>query len=121
MKPAPAQRWRAARHRWRHSLKWRLVTLFLLLALATTAVFLVGMQRVLQGGWQGYAKPLVADYVDRLAAEIGSPPERGARQGDRGARLPVSMRIDGPQLHYDSHPELQRCRRRVGNHARRRT
>ena len=74
------KRWNAARHRWRHSLKWRLVTLFLLLALATTAVFLFGMQRVLQGGWQGYAKPLVADYVDKLAAEIGSPPDEARAQ-----------------------------------------
>jgi signal transduction histidine kinase len=97
------QRWHAARRRWRHSLKWRLVTLFLLLALATTAVFLFGMQRVLQGGWQGYAKPLVADYVDKLAAEIGSPPDE-ARAKAIVARLPVSVRIDGPQLNYDSHP-----------------
>ncbi len=96
-------RWHATRHRWRHSLKWRLVTLFLLLALATTAVFLLGMQRVLQGGWQGYAKPLVADYVDKLAAEIGSPPDE-ARAKAIVARLPVSIRIDGPQVHYDSHP-----------------
>jgi signal transduction histidine kinase len=97
------KRWRAARHRWRHSLKWRLVTLFLLLALATTAVFLFGMQRVLQGGWQGYAKPLVADYVDKLAADIGSPPDE-ARAKAIVARLPVSIRIDGPRVQYDSHP-----------------
>jgi signal transduction histidine kinase len=98
--------WHAARQRWRHSLKWRLVTLFLLLALATSAVFLFGMQRVLQGGWQGYAKPLVADYVDKLAAEIGSPPDE-ARAKAIVARLPVSIRIDGPQLKYDSHPEYR--------------
>ncbi len=61
------------------------------------------MQRVLQGGWQGYAKPLVADYVDKLAAEIGSPPSE-ARAKAIVARLPLSIRIDGPQLHYDSHP-----------------
>jgi signal transduction histidine kinase len=97
------RRWHAARHRWRHSLKWRLVTLFLLLALATTAVFLFGMQRVLRGGWQGYAKPLVADYVDKLAAEIGSPPDE-ARAKAIVARLPVSIRIDGQQVQYDSHP-----------------
>lgn len=100
------KRWHAARHRWRHSLKWRLVTLFLLLALATTAVFLFGMQRVLQGGWQGYAKPLVADYVDKLAAEIGSPPDE-ARAKAIVARLPLSIRIDGPQVQYDSHPEYR--------------
>jgi signal transduction histidine kinase len=98
------KRWHAARHRWRHSLKWRLVTLFLLLALATTAVFLFGMQRVLQGGWQGYAKPLVADYVDKLAAEIGSPPDE-ARAKAIVARLPVSIRIEGPTVRYDSHPD----------------
>jgi signal transduction histidine kinase len=103
-------RFRAARHRWRHSLKWRLVTLFLLLALATTAVFLYGMQRVLQGGWQGYAKPLVADYVDKLAAEIGSPPDE-ARARAIVARLPVSIRIDGPLVHYDSHPDYHAPRR----------
>ena len=104
------KRWNAARHRWRHSLKWRLVTLFLLLALATTLVFLFGMQRVLQGGWQGYAKPLVADYVDKLAADIGSPPDE-ARAKAIVARLPLSIRIDGPQLHYDSHPETRVPRR----------
>jgi len=76
--------------------------MFLLLALATTGVFLFGMQRVLQGGWQGYAKPMVADYVDRLAAEIGSPPDADRAQA-LVARLPISVRIDGPQLHYDSH------------------
>ena len=106
-----SHRWHSARHRWRHSLKWRLVTLFLLLALATTAVFLFGMQRVLQGGWQGYAKPLVADTVDKLAAEIGSPPDE-ARAKAIVARLPVSIHIDGPLLHYDSHPEYRVPQRR---------
>jgi signal transduction histidine kinase len=101
--PPPRHRWHAARQRWRHSLKWRLVTLFLLLALATGAVFVFGMQRVLQGGWQGFAKPMVADYVDKLAAEIGSPPSE-ARAHAIVARLPVSIRIDRPQLQYDSHP-----------------
>jgi signal transduction histidine kinase len=99
--------WHTARHRWRHSLQWRLVTLFVLLALATTAVFLSGMQRVLQGGWQAYAKPLVADYVDKLAADIGSPPDQ-ARARALVARLPLSVRIDGPELHYDSHPNERR-------------
>ena len=99
--------WRAAGRRWRHSLRWRLVTLFLLLALATTAVFLFGMQRVLQGGWQGYARPLVADYVDRLAAEIGSPPS-AEKAAALVARLPVSVRIEGPAVQFDSHPDRHR-------------
>lgn len=89
--------------RWRRSLRWRLVTLFLLLAAATAVVFLVGMQRVLQGGWQAYAQPLLADYADRLAAEIGSPPDLSRAQAIV-ARLPVSVRIDGPLLQWDSRP-----------------
>jgi len=102
--------WHRARRRWRHSLKWRLVTLFLVLAVATAAVFLFGMQRVLQGGWQGFAKPLVADYVDKLAAEIGTPPSE-ARARVIAARLPVSVRIDGPLLRFDSHPDQREPRR----------
>ncbi len=66
------------------------------------------MQRVLQSGWQGYAKPMVADYVDKLAAEIGSPPD-AARAQALVARLPISVRIDGPQVRYDSHPEVARA------------
>jgi len=114
MKHRKGNHWHAARHRWRHSLKWRLVTLFLLLALATTAVFLFGMQRVLQGGWQGYARPLVADYVDKLAAEIGSPPSE-ERARAIVARLPVAIRIDGPQLHFDSHPDYPSHKRWTGS------
>jgi hypothetical protein len=43
--------------RLRRSLGMRLVLLFLLLALATTAIFLAGMQRVLQGGCTASAWP----------------------------------------------------------------
>ena len=82
----------------------RLVLLFLLLALATTAVFLGGMQRALSGGWSGVLRPLVADYVDRLAAEIGSPPDLARAQG-LVERLPLSVRIEGPGLQFDSHPQ----------------
>ena len=59
-------------------------------AVELTAVFLFGMQRVLQGGWQGYAKPLVADCVDKPAAGIGSPPDE-ARARAIVARLPVPV------------------------------
>jgi signal transduction histidine kinase len=87
----------------RRSLGARLVLLFLLLALATTAVFVVGMQRALSAGWSGLVRPLLADYVDRLAAEIGSPPQL-ARAQALTARLPISVRIDGPALQWDSSP-----------------
>lgn len=102
-RPGRRQRWREAHRRWRHSLRWRLVTLFLLLALATTAVFMVGTQRALQSGWQGWVKPIVVDYADRLVAELGSPPDPD-RAAAIVARLPITIRIDGPQVHYDSHP-----------------
>jgi signal transduction histidine kinase len=96
---APAhRRWH---RRWRHSLHWRLVTLFGVLALATVAVFLSGAQRLVASGWQAYAQPLLADYADRLAAEIGSPPDL-ARVRAIEARLPVAIRIDGPVVHYRS-------------------
>ena len=84
-------RWRAALKRWRHSIKGRLLLLFVLLAVGTCAIFLFGMQRVLQNGWQAYARPLVADYVDRLAADIGSPPDV-ARAHALAERLPISVR-----------------------------
>jgi signal transduction histidine kinase len=88
----------------RRSLGMRLVLLFLLLGLAMTAIFLAGMQRALSGGWSSVVRPLVSDYVDRLAAEIGSPPEI-ARAQALVQRLPLSVRIDGPALHWDSHPQ----------------
>ena len=99
-----------SRQRWRwhtrlqRSLGLRLVMLFLLLALATTAIFIVGMQRALSGGWSSVLRPLVSDYVDRLAAEIGSPPDV-ARAQALVQRLPLSVRIEGPKLQWDSHSQ----------------
>jgi signal transduction histidine kinase len=98
------RRWheRAGRHL-RHSLKARLVLLFLLLALALSGVFLFGMQKALSIGWRDAAKPLVTDYVDRLAAEIGSPPAI-ERARALTQRLPITVRIDGPLVQWESHP-----------------
>jgi signal transduction histidine kinase len=104
MRRSAHQRWHAARKRWRHSIRWRLVTLFVLFAMLTSAAFLFGSQRLLRSGWQGWAKPLVADYVDRLADEIGSPPSKD-RAIAIAARLPVTVRIEGPRVQFDSHPQ----------------
>jgi len=90
-------------HRLRRSLGLRLVGLFVVLALAITMIFLLGMQRALSGGWQALVQPLVADYVDRLAADLGTPPDV-ARAQALADRLPLSIRIDGPVVHFDSHP-----------------
>jgi signal transduction histidine kinase len=91
------------RHAVTHSIKGRLVALFVLLAVATAGVFLAGMQRALHNGWEAYAMPLVADYADRLAAEIGSPPDAGRAQA-LAQRLPITVRIEGPLVQYDSQP-----------------
>lgn len=85
----------------RRSIRARLVLLFLVLALATSAVFLVGLQRAVVGGWQTWAQPLLGDYVDRLVADLGSPPDP-ARAEALAARLPISVRIEGPRVQYDS-------------------
>jgi signal transduction histidine kinase len=93
----------ALRRAWR-ALRWRLLTLFLLLALAISAVFLFGLQRSVQGGWMAYGRPLLIDYADRLAAEIGSPPDV-ARAQAIADRLPVTVQIDGPVVQFRSHPQ----------------
>jgi signal transduction histidine kinase len=106
---------RAALHRFRHSLKSRLLALFVLLALAMAVLLLGTLQRALQGGWQGYAQPLVADYADRLAAEIGTPPDV-ARARALTERLPITVRIDGPAVRFDSHPGYDRHDDGYGEH-----
>lgn len=92
-----------ARRQLRHSLKARLVALFLLLAFALSGAFLFGMQKALGVGWRDAARPLVSDYVDRLALEIGSPPAV-ERASALAQRLPVTVRIRGPQVNWESHP-----------------
>ncbi|MBI5721499.1 MAG: HAMP domain-containing protein [Burkholderiales bacterium] len=79
------------------------------------------MQRAFQGGWQAFARPLLADYVDRLAAEVGSPPS-AARAQALAARLPIRVRIEGPALRFDTHPqeaERETARGAGGDEARR--
>lgn len=98
------RRWR---HRWRHSLRARLITVFVLLALAMSAVFIGGMERAFSNGWRGVARPLVNDYMDRLVAEIGTPPDV-ARARRLTERLPISVRISGPVVNWSSHPDRER-------------
>lgn len=98
------KRWHQRWHqRFRHSLRWRLVALFLLLAMCTSLVFMAGMRGVLGGGFNMLVKPLLADYVDRLAADLGTPPDVD-RARALVARLPISIRIDGPQVQWASRP-----------------
>jgi signal transduction histidine kinase len=93
------------------SLGLRLALLFLLLALAMTAVFSLGMQRALAGGWSALVRPLLADYLDRLAADLGSPPD-AARAQALVQRLPISIRIEGPHVQWSSEPDRRGWRER---------
>jgi signal transduction histidine kinase len=93
--------------RFRHSLKWRLVALFLLLAAGTAIVFVGGTRAAISGGFELLVKPLLSDYVDRLAAEIGSPPDVQRAQA-LVSRLPISVRIEGPAVRWQSHPDKPR-------------
>jgi signal transduction histidine kinase len=97
---APAG-WVSRLKRLGHSLRLRIVALFLLLAVAIVAVGAGGMQRAIGGGWRGLIRPLVADYVDRLVADIGSPPDV-ARAQALVERLPLYLRIEGPQVNWES-------------------
>ncbi len=102
-------------HRLRHSLRWRLVTLFLLLALAMSLAFVGGTRRAFAVGWRQAVRPLLADYVDRLVVDLGSPPD-AARAKALVARLPISVRIEGPLTQFDSHPQRQVELWRQGEH-----
>jgi signal transduction histidine kinase len=107
------RRWRGARH----SLGARLTGLFLLLAVAMTLTFVAGMQAALRFGWQDYARPLIANYIDTLAAEIGTPPDV-AKARALTQRLPLRIRIEGPAVNWSSHPadrhDAWRARQRRG-------
>ncbi len=106
MNAAPHTEQKGWLHRLGHSLRWRLLALFLLLALAMSAAFIVGTGKAFSGGWREAVKPLLTDYVDRLAIGLGSPPDAAKAQA-LVDRLPIAIRIDGPTTQFDSHPERQ--------------
>lgn len=76
-------------------LRWRLVALFIVLALGASALLVHGMQRAFRGGWQDYGRVLLADYADRLVASLGDPPDP-ARAQALSERLPLVIRIQPP-------------------------
>lgn len=121
-RPAWWARWSDRRLRRLHgrSVKRRMVLVFLALAVALTAVFVLGAQRAFSLGWREAARPLLMDYVDRLSAEVvgdGQQPPSIERAQALTQRLPVTVRIDGPQVHWDSHPGMsdRLLWRRAGN------
>jgi signal transduction histidine kinase len=107
MSPAKISAWKRAKHRIAHSIKLRMVLVFLLLAAGLSFVFFTGAQKAFTMGWREAARPILMDYVDRLAAEVtggsGSPSVERARAIT--ARLPLTVRIAGPQTNWASHPD----------------
>ncbi len=96
-----------------HSIKLRLVLVFLLLAVALTGVFIVGAQRAFTLGWRDAARPVVMDYVDRLASDVtgsGPSPQIVLAQA-LTARLPLTVHIHGPLVQWESHPGQSALRR----------
>ncbi len=89
-----------------HSIKLRLVLVFLLLAVAMTGVFILGAQRAFTLGWKETARPVVMDYVDRLAKEVtgGGPTPQVALAKALTNRLPLKVHIQGPSVQWESHP-----------------
>ncbi len=83
----------------------RLVLVFVVLGLAMSSVFVFGMQRALSGGWRELVRPLLSDYVDRLAADIGSPPDL-ARALALAERLPIWVQVRGPSVNFDTRGEM---------------
>lgn len=67
---------RRARRAVGYSLRIRLVLVFMALAVTVAVTFMGGVQKAVSVGWREAARPLLMDYVDRLAAEIGSPRAR---------------------------------------------
>jgi signal transduction histidine kinase len=103
MKPKRPSLPHRALHTLRVSLRWRLVALFLLLAVAMTAIFIGGVQRAFSHGWRDAARPLIADYLDRLSADLlaqGQPSIERAQALVQ--RLPITISIHGPQVNWAS-------------------
>ncbi|MCW5652592.1 HAMP domain-containing sensor histidine kinase [Hydrogenophaga sp.] len=110
MSTVPATPWyRRALAALRCSLKLRLVLVFLLLAMGMAFTFISGAQKAFSVGWREAARPLLMDYVDRLAADIsagGVPDVEKARALTQ--RLPVTVDISGPVVNWRSHPGQER-------------
>lgn len=87
------------------SLRLRLVLGFLLLALGLALTFVSAGRLAFGVGWRDAARPVIADYVDRLTAEIapGGTPDLQRAQA-LAARLPITLRIEGPTVNWASHP-----------------
>ena len=76
-----------------------------------TFVFFTGAQKAFSLGWREAARPLLMDYVDRLAAEVtpdASKPPDVTRALALTQRLPITVDIAGPSVNWRSHPAQER-------------
>lgn len=106
-RPSPSKPWHwRARFALRHSLRWRLLMVFLVLAVVIALIFAAGARRVSATGWNFIGKPLLVDYIHRLAQEVGTPPDL-AKARDLTQRLPITLSVRGPQVNWDSGPALR--------------
>lgn len=104
--PAPPSTWNRAKHRLAHSIKLRMVLVFLVLAAAMTFIVVKGAQKAFSMGWREAARPLLIDYVDRLAEKITATGVPNVAHAQAIAeRLPLTVRIQGPQVNWASHPD----------------
>jgi signal transduction histidine kinase len=88
-----------------HSLKAKLLLVFVVLSLSMAVVFLIGMQRGLSHGWRDVVRPLSQDYLNRIFDQIGSPPSlQKAQQLTR--ELPLMISIQGPIVNWTSHSRM---------------
>lgn len=107
--PRRVPAWLRAKHRLAHSIKLRMVLVFLLLATAVTFVFFTGAQKAFTMGWREAARPLLMDYVDQLTRECtagGTTPSVERARAIVG-RLPLTVSIAGPQINWSSHPQQE--------------
>ena len=103
---------RRARHAVAHSLKVQLILVFLVLAGAMAFIFVSSLQKAFSVGWRDAARPLLMDYVNHLAADITPDPAglpNVAKAQALTERLPVTVRIQGPQVNWQSHPNQTRA------------
>jgi signal transduction histidine kinase len=82
----------------------QIIALFLLLGLAIALVFSTGTRYSFGYSWRDLTRPLVSDYVDRLALDLGSPPKIDRAQA-LASRLPLSIRLSGPVVNWQSESE----------------
>jgi signal transduction histidine kinase len=85
-------------------LRVQIIALFLLLGLATALIFSTGTRYAFGYSWRDLTRPLVSDYVDRLAADLGSPPSI-ERAKNLAGRLPLAIRLSGPTVNWQSDAE----------------